>query len=224
MTSIENIIFQNLVLKKHEDACLQVILIFHYLQNKRICRLLRVLSFSKFVTPFFLFLFSFLSAFEFLLRLLFLLFFHGYFGRTIKMKIFSPCHERAANGDRRLFKALRKQVSKDVRMRDASDMHVAIMRPSVTKLKVAKEERGRNVRWCKNRSFLCGQPCCLIIHDYPLFRALFRLMLSHVENTCGIWCSVDMSLWDALRIDPSDRRRVWWLKSDLEFLFNSKSR
>ena len=60
------------------------------------------------------------------------------------MKIFGPRHERAAN--RRLFKALTEQVSKDVRMRDASDMHVAIMRPSVTKLKVAKGERGRNVR------------------------------------------------------------------------------
>jgi len=144
---------------------------------------------------FFLFLFSFLSAFEFLLYLL-SSFFHGYFGRIIKNENFRSTSWTSSES---MFIQSTDRTS--FQRRDVSDMHVAIMRPSVTKLKIAKGERGRNVRWCKNRSFFCGQPCCLITHDYALFCALFRLMLSHVKNTCGIWRSVNMSLRCTIRID-----------------------
>lgn len=132
-------------------------------------------------------------------------FFHGYSGRTIKMKIFGLRHEWTANGGRRL-KAT-EQVSKDARMCDASDMYVAITRPSVTRWKVAEEERGEkkadnakikvtfmvnslvsdHVRLCSIPYII---PSYLICREHLAFIDMSLRCILRTDVVCGGWNSI----------------------------------
>lgn len=117
------------------------------------------LSFSKSChEPFFLFLYPFLSAFEFLLRPL-SSFFSRSFWPYYKNENFRSASR--TNGEWRStgFKAPTEQVSKDARTRDASDVHVAITRPSVTRWKVAEEKSGRKADDAKIRVTSVADHC-----------------------------------------------------------------
>lgn len=107
-------------------------------------------------------------------------FFHGHSGHIIKMKIFGPRHERTANGDRRI-KAPTEQVSKDARMHDASDVHI-IMRPSVTRLKVAEEGKGKR-QTIQKSELLCVWSRAIVL--YPVH---YSILSRTSKALCGIRC------------------------------------
>lgn len=171
------------------------------------------LSFSKSChESFFLFLYPFLSAFEFLLRPL-SSFFSRSFWPYYKNENFRSASR--TNGEWRStgFKAPTEQVSKDAKTRDASDVHVVITRPSVTRWKVAEEKSGRKADAKIRVTSVAG--LCLITVFYSV-----HYLILYVENSCGI----RLLSGHVIKMHALNGRRVWRLKSDLEFLFNSKSR
>lgn len=126
-----------LVLKKHEDAVFKRFLFFIIFKiyarigcfeyQARTTVILKILSRAFFF--FFSFDFSLHLNFSFVLSLSSL--FHGYWP-YYKNENFRSVSRTNGEWRSRRFKAPTEQVSKDARMRDASDMHVAITRPSVT--------------------------------------------------------------------------------------------
>lgn len=107
-----------LVLKKHEDAVFKRFLFFIIFKiyarigcfeyQARTAVILKILSRAFF----FFFSFDFSSHLNFSFVLSLCLPFFTVIGRTIKMKIFGPCHVRTANGDRDASKRRRNRFPK----------------------------------------------------------------------------------------------------------------
>jgi len=127
------------------------------------------------------------------------------------MKIFGPCHERTANGDR-CFKAPTEQVSKKngARMCDASDVRIVITRPSITGWKVTEKER---MQKSELLLWLCVGSCATVLY------LMYYPVLSHTSRALIIFGFIQ---W-ICTLRSSFRCCGWWLKSDLEFLFDLKS-
>lgn len=192
-----------------------------HLQRKRTCP---VASSIKLVWPSFLSR-AFFSSFLPISRRIWIslsfpslfLSFIGYSGRTIKMKIFGPRHERTANG----WSVLQSADGTGFQRReDAWCIRHARRYNATVSHEITDEERGRKDRRCKNKSYFCRPLIALCDHARLCF--IPCIILSYLirrEHLRYLTFS-----GHAIKIHLSDSRRVWRLKSDREFLFDSKSR